>query len=232
MAPLATQGLIEPVVPGFCRDRNCGARSAAAIYRGLTGWWPAEVSIHADDDFDTHVFASLIAVAVAEGGAVHLRLGVSVSELRRLIDRRFPGAPALIRPDEGDASAGEDDEVAMVRDLLLAYRTEEGDDGRLLAAMIARRALEPNHLWEDLGLRDRGELSRLLMRHFRALAVMNVRNMRWKRFFYRTMCETDGFVMCATPVCSACADFESCFGEETGESRLARARRDAAAPLS
>lgn len=231
MAPAASPVHAGPVPPGFCRDAACGARSAAAIYRGLTGWWPAEVSIHDDDDFDAHVFASLIAVAASEGGAVHLRLGLSAAELRRLVARRFPGATILLRPDDGDA-VPHDDEVAMVHDLLRAYASRDDEDARWLAAMVARRAVEPNHLWEDLGLRDRGELTRLLQRHFGALAAKNTRNMRWKRFFYRTMCETDGFVMCATPVCSHCADFEACFGEETGESRLARARRDAVPPLS
>lgn len=231
MEPSVLSALSTRVEPGFCRDVRCGARSAAAIYRGLTGWWPTEASIDADDDFDTHVFASLIAVAAAEGGPIHLRLGLAAAELRRLLDRRFPGAFVLFRLDEAELPPC-DDEVAMVRDLLLAARTIDDDDSRWLAAAIARRAVEPNHLWEDLGLRDRTELTRLLVRHFGTLARRNVRNMRWKRFFYRMMCETDGFVMCATPVCSACADFDACFGEETGESRLARARRDAGAPLS
>lgn len=113
----------------------------------------------------------------------------------------------------------------MVCDLLLAHRSTPGREGRWLAAMIARRAVEPNHLWEDLGLRDRGELSRLLGRHFAPLAARNTRNMRWKRFFYRTLCESDGLVMCSTPVCSSCGDFELCFGQEDGEGRLAYTRR-------
>jgi nitrogen fixation protein NifQ len=91
--------------------------------------------------------------------------------------------------------------------------------------MVARRALETNHLWEDLGLRNRGELSRLLTRHFAPLAERNTRNMRWKRFFYRQLCEDDGFLMCATPVCTDCPDFDLCFGEESGESRLAQRNR-------
>lgn len=82
---------------------------------------------------------------------------------------------------------------------------------------------------EDLGLRNRGELSRLLMRHFAPLATQNTRNMRWKRFFYRKLCEADGMVLCTTPVCTDCTDFDLCFGEESGESRLARTRRGGAA---
>ena len=92
--------------------------------------------------------------------------------------------------------------------------------------MVARRAMEPNHLWEDLGLRDRSELSRLLMRHFAPLARDNTRNMRWKRFFYRKLCEDDGVVMCSTPVCAQCGDFAECFGDESGESRMADRRRE------
>jgi len=38
--------------------------------------------------------------------------------------------------------AREDDEIAMVRDLLLAHRSTPGHDSRWLAAMIARRAME------------------------------------------------------------------------------------------
>jgi nitrogen fixation protein NifQ len=114
----------------------------------------------------------------------------------------------------------------MVRDLLLAHRSSEGDAGRWLAAMIARRSMEPNHLWEDLGLRDRSELTRLLTRHFGPVAVRNTRNMRWKRFFYRMLCEDDGLVMCSTPVCTNCNDFSLCFGDESGESRMAERRRE------
>jgi nitrogen fixation protein NifQ len=39
------------------------------------------------------------------------------------------------------------------------------------------------------------------------------------------LCETDGMAMCTAPVSTHCAEFEHCFGEETGESRLARTRR-------
>ena len=50
--------------------------------------------------------------------------------------------------------------------------------------------------------------------------------MRWKRFFYRMLCENDGLVMCSTPVCTNCSDFDLCFGDESGESRMAERRRE------
>jgi len=205
-------------------DRRRG-EGGPAIYRALTGHEPADAVIDDDRDFDRHVLASLIAVAAAEDGAVDQRLGLAPADFSALIERWFPAQRGRFTAGPGRRGGPEDDEVAMVRELLLAKRSTAGPDGAWLAAMIARRAVEPNHLWEDLGLRDRAELSRLMVRHFAPLAARNSRHMRWKRFFYRMLCEDDGFVMCTTPVCTECGDFELCFGEETGESRLARARR-------
>lgn len=219
--------------PGEWRSVEA-VEGAAAFYYVLTGVTPTAARIDSDGEFDAHVFACLVAVAwtEAQGADVARRLGLSPREFGELVARYFPQAAPLLLDRAGGLSGAPDDEVEMVRELLSTHRSRGGKEGTWLAAMIARRAVEPNHLWEDLGLRDRGELGRLLTRHFGSLAVRNTRNMRWKRFFYRVMCESDGFVMCATPVCSACGDFERCFGEETGESRLARARRDGAAPVA
>jgi nitrogen fixation protein NifQ len=46
--------------------------------------------------------------------------------------------------------------------------------------------------------------------------------MKWKKFFYRSLCELEGFVLCASPSCRECSDFHDCFGDESGESALAR----------
>ncbi len=93
-----------------------------------------------------------------------------------------------------------------------------------LAAMIARRAMRPNHLWQDLGLRNRGELSTLMGRHFTSLARRNVNDMKWKKFLYRMICRDEGFRLCTAPSCAECGDFAVCFGDESGESLLARNR--------
>ncbi len=85
--------------------------------------------------------------------------------------------------------------------------------------------MRPDHLWQDLGLFDRGELNRLLARHFPALHAGNTANMRWKKYFYRKLCEAEGFALCTAPSCTVCADFASCFGAEDGESRMALTRR-------
>ncbi|NPU67434.1 nitrogen fixation protein NifQ [Bradyrhizobium sp. 83012] len=211
----------------FDDDRRHHGRE---IYRLLAGVDPDDALIVDDAGFDRHVIACILAVSAMEHGTLAERAGLSTVELITLLAQLFPAAPidSSWLPINGAAAASEDDEIAMVRDLLAAQRSTDGDIGRWLAAMVARRAMEPNHLWEDLGLRERSELSRLLMRHFAPLASRNVRNMRWKRFFYRMLCEDDGFVMCTTPVCTQCNDFQLCFGEESGESRMAERRREVA----
>lgn len=199
-----------------------------ALYRMLTGCDPSDAAIDDDDSFDRHVLASILAVSAMETGSVAERAGLATSELTQLVAQWFPAAAGRLAAWSLPTGSVDDEEIAMVRDLLLAQRSSEGDAGRWLAAMIARRSMEPNHLWEDLGLRDRSELTRLLVRHFGPIATRNTRNMRWKRFFYRMLCEDDGFVMCTTPVCTQCKDFALCFGEESGESRMAERRRQVA----
>jgi nitrogen fixation protein NifQ len=201
------------------------SNSRSLAYRSLTGRSVADAAIVNDRDFDAHVFACLLAVAAMEEGMLGERLGLCGEDLTALVERWFPHVRSL-SACQVRGTDNEDDELVMVRDLLLAHRSTTGDDGRWLAAMVARRAMEPNHLWEDLGLRDRSELSRLLARHFAPLAARNTKNMRWKRFFYRTLCEADGVALCTTPVCTSCSDFDLCFGEESGESRLAYSRRE------
>ncbi|MFC0239221.1 nitrogen fixation protein NifQ [Rhodopseudomonas telluris] len=201
------------------------ASSPAVVYRALTGCLPAEAQIDDDRAFDRHVLASILSAAMTEPGPIIERCGLPADDFTALIVAQFPHVSVLLSVlalDEPEI----DDEAVMLRDLLLKHRSTTGEIGRWLAAMVARRAIEPEHLWEDLGLRNRAELSRLLTRHFAPLAQGNTRNMRWKRYFYRKLCEDDGLVMCSTPSCAQCNDFAECFGDESGESRMAARRRE------
>jgi nitrogen fixation protein NifQ len=214
------------------------ARSAAAIYGALLAAHEAGIvsergtgkgrpSAKVDGaGFDAHVFACVIAVAAAEaeetGSALAPRLGAGCDGLERVFARYFsPRAFLALGVPIGEAEACEEEE--MLAGLLRHHALTA--EGRILAGMIARRAMEADHLWQDLGLADRGELSRLLGRHFPALAAGNVSHMKWKKYFYRRLCEAEGFVLCSAPSCRACSDFEACFGDESGESRLAQRRR-------
>ncbi|MDR3374478.1 MAG: nitrogen fixation protein NifQ [Ancalomicrobiaceae bacterium] len=188
--------------------------------------WPA---LNEAAAFEIHVFASALAVGMTERDATGLTLrettGLTDEELTRLMVRAFP----LVQPASLIGEPGPDplvdEEEALVRDLLVDHRADARPATRFLAAIVARRAMRDDHLWQDLGLANRSELSRLLSTYFPRLAAGNTRNMRWKKYFYRTLCEAEGFSLCTAPSCSVCSDFVSCFGEEDGMSRLATARR-------
>ena len=209
--------------PASAAARDC-PDPGRATYRFLTGIDPEDATIETDHDFDAHILASILSLASTEEGSLSERVGLAPHEIDAMARRWFPHAHRILTGAAGNFV--EDEETALLRNLLRSYVSRKTEISGWLACLIARRALEPNHLWEDLGLRERSELTRMLHRHFGPLAERNINNMRWKRFFYRMLCEDDGFLMCATPVCTECNEFNECFGEESGESRLAQRRRD------
>jgi nitrogen fixation protein NifQ len=40
--------------------------------------------------------------------------------------------------------------------------------------------------------------------------------MKWKKFFYRQLCERAGVPICKSPHCAECCDRALCFGPEEG----------------
>ena len=181
----------------------------------------------ASEPFDGHVLACIFAAGISEckaGVSLTDTLGFSGSELRRNIARYFPGAQEQLEAFGLDGEPIVDDDERCVRELLLRFRTVPAQYTSLLSILIARRATRPNHLWQDLGLTNRGELSRLMQRHFSMLARRNTQDMKWKKFFFRMICRDEGYRLCVAPCCSECNDFNACFGDESGESLLARVR--------
>ena len=193
------------------------------IYSGLM-----EACALGCDAFDAHAVASMLAVSSADAGTgappQTASAGLSAVQFSVLIAQFFPKAAAwrLFGLSESvERNGGE----ACLLELLERCATSREPFEMLLAAMIARRAERPNHLWQDLGLRHRGELSELMARHFKPLALRNKADMKWKKFFYRLICADASFSLCAAPSCGECDDFAQCFGEETGMSLLASIRR-------
>jgi len=185
------------------------------------------------DPFDGHVLASIFAAAVEEvqaGGSFTNAIGIGGDVLRHNLDRYFPGTlPELEELGLDEEPLVKEDERCL-RELLWRFRAAPSRLNSLLSSLVSRRATRANHLWQDLGLANRNELSKLMQRHFTQLARRNSHDMKWKKFFYRMICREDGFSMCVAPSCSECSDFSGCFGDETGESLLARVRHRLEAP--
>lgn len=198
--------------------------SAEEAYRWLVG---ASASAPYDA-FDVHVVAAILALGIAEAGpdgrSIADGVGLERPALIELVAEMFPGALSVLESSVSDAAVAIDDEEQSLRDILAMYSAGASRLEGPLAAMIARRCTWPHHLWQDLGLRDRRELSQLMSRHFPRLVEKNKHDMKWKKFLYRMVCSSEGFVLCTAPVCSECDDFANCFGAEDGQSRLARAR--------
>jgi nitrogen fixation protein NifQ len=104
-----------------------------------------------------------------------------------------------------------DDEVEDVVALLMAHATYPGVLAQYLAQALAVACMGPNHLWQDLGLGDRAQLNALMQEHFSSLKALNVGNMRWKKFFYRKLCELAEIPICKSPHCEQCEDQPLCF---------------------
>lgn len=190
---------------------------AESIYAELL-WQGGRAHVPA---FDVHLVACILALSFFEserdGTSLAEATGLDGEELNELCHIAFPH---VCLPEAGTPVAGREEQA--LRDILWMNCAEASVYELLLCRLIARRCLRPNHLWQDLGLASRAELSMLMQQHFPRLAMKNKADMKWKKFFYRMMCSSEGFRLCAVPVCSDCDDFEACFGAEDGEALLAR----------
>ncbi|RJF86521.1 nitrogen fixation protein NifQ [Oleomonas cavernae] len=196
--------------------------------RDLYDWLMGAGGRPACEAFDAHVVASILSLSLEEALRDKVspgeRIGLGAAELLGLVDAVFPAArPQFERFPLAEVTLADDE--ACLRDFLFRHACEGDPLEAALAAMIARRAQRPNHLWQDLGLRNRRELSWLMERHFEPLSRKNAQDMKWKKFLYRMICRDEGYRLCTAPSCSECDDFETCFGTEDGESLMARSRR-------
>lgn len=142
-------------------------------------------------------------------------LGLDAVAFQALLARYFPAANDL--PELG-AEAGclalRADEYDDLLQLLLDHRSDGSDETGWLASAVSAACLGGNHLWQDLGLDNRQELSDLLKTRFSSLYARNTGNMKWKKFFYKQLCERAGVNACRAPSCRVCDDYRLCFGAE------------------
>ncbi len=106
------------------------------------------------------------------------------------------------------------DEYEDLIGLLLDHRSSIGPATEDVAFWVAAACLGDNHLWQDMKLNSRDELSDFMRTHFRPLFEKNARDMKWKKFFYKQICEREGFRLCKSPTCGGCVDYDKCFGPE------------------
>ncbi|WP_211238028.1 nitrogen fixation protein NifQ [Derxia gummosa] len=103
------------------------------------------------------------------------------------------------------------EEYADLLGLLLEDLVVAGEEGLALARWIAWSCMGEGHLWEDLGLPERPQLTRMMADCFPALRARNSQDMRWKKFFYKQLCDRAEVSVCRAPSCSVCSEYSVCF---------------------
>lgn len=189
--------------------------SAALAYRLLRHAAPG----HPDAAF----FATVIGKSLAHGDLA--RSGLAPDELEEVLTQLFPGArrspePALVDlPARLAAYAAQGlpdprpDFTLLLRTLLDAYGAPQCATTPFVTRVLVHACLRPDHLWRDLGLTGREDVTALLTRHYPRLVARNTRNLRWKQFLAYSACEHAGLPAAAAPGCAACEDHDVCYGD-------------------
>jgi nitrogen fixation protein NifQ len=188
-----------------------GSGAAAGAAERLHALLAAHAAGHGND----HAFACMIASLCTGGGALPDWLGLDPAAFRCLLAYHFPRLDLGDQPRVGrtPGEARNDERGELVR-LMLMDKAGESPSEVWMAHVVAAGCMASDHLWQDLGLWQRAELTALMRRNFPALAARNVKDMKWKRFLYKQLCEAEGIYICRAPSCEVCTDYHACFGPE------------------
>ncbi len=163
---------------------------------------------------DRHLLACLSVVMEEEGCPPESVFGLTSQQFISLWRHYFPDIDLDVDAPTVSSAVSIDPELVS---LLLSFIPDAEESanrlsGALLAHILAARASKPGHLWVAMGLFERAELGAAIRRHLPALFAANHQGMRWKRFFYKQICEQQGGMLCKSPVCGECSEYELCFG--------------------
>lgn len=166
---------------------------------------------HSNDD----LLACMLANWSNGMGALPVFMGLVPEQFHAMLAHHYPGfdVQELLQPQVqiDPERCSERNELLA---LLLQNRANESESENWIAGIVSTACMMQNHLWQDLGLWSRNDLTRLLQENFPALAARNDRNMKWKKFFYKQLCNAEGIDACRSPSCDVCVDFSECFGAE------------------
>lgn len=184
------------------------ARAAVAgvLRNALSG----ELNLYAATlGFDRHEFRALVAACLA-GAAPEREWEATAYALCA------SQAPALFAP---------------LAELLLAQRAPGLAErpARWLAHALAAAGFGSRHLWQDLGLSGRAEVSRLMWLCFPALARQNTADLKWKRFLFLALGKQLGQPDLIPPHCTRCDEHAACFGSPRVEDSFGNGAQGGAA---
>lgn len=141
------------------------------------------------------------------------QLGLSLTAYQKLLAQHFPAITLPALP-AATRILPEMPEKEDLFNLLMSYRNTMDEEAEWIATIIISGCSGNDHLWQDLGLWSRQELTQLLAFNFPKLAAKNDQNMKWKKFLYKQLCLQEKIYICRAPSCAACIDYDHCFGSE------------------
>lgn len=144
-------------------------------------------------------------------------LGLPQTELLAMLHHCFPELDpieAMPAPQYDHLLRQQPADLAALATLMLHHRSPsvEATQAYWLAQAISAACFGERHLWEDLGLGQRADVSRLLKHHFGSLYTRNTHNLRWKRFLFAELGALRGHGDLLPPGCADCDDKALCHG--------------------
>ncbi|MGZ5008272.1 MAG: nitrogen fixation protein NifQ [Methylobacter sp.] len=142
-------------------------------------------------------------------------MGLECGQFKDLTHRLFPG---ISIPDQAPSGSKLDFSRMLEKDdlvnLLMDFSNPDIIEIDWIVGVVVAGCLGGDHLWQDLGLWSRSQLSALLQYNFPELAAKNDKDMKWKKFLYKQLCEAEGLYLCRVPSCEICIDYAKCYGSE------------------
>jgi nitrogen fixation protein NifQ len=162
-----------------------------------------------------HVLASILASWQSGEGALTDWLGLDEKTFNEMLVYHFPGISSAIFNTSGEQLDVERfDERDELHQLLSVHCAGKSPSEHWMLEILINACQGMDHLWQDLGLWSRKDLSQLIQNNFPTLAVLNDKDMKWKKFLYKQLCIAEGIYTCRAPSCQVCADYADCFGPE------------------
>jgi nitrogen fixation protein NifQ len=142
-------------------------------------------------------------------------MGLEPGQFNALKEHFFPGCGL---PEQAPSGSKLDFNRMLEKDdlvnLLKQFSEPDNPETDWIISIIVAGCLGSDHLWQDLGLWARSQLSAMLQYNFPELAAKNDKDMKWKKFLYKQLCEAEGLYLCRAPSCNVCIDYSKCYGPE------------------
>jgi len=176
--------------------------------------WFATLMANAQGGVNASYLASMLTSWIEKRGVLPAFMGLTPESFAAMSERFFPGVEIPQRAELSDAWLDMMPEKPELEALFSSYAVDADPQRTWIASMLIASCGGHHHLWEDVGLFSRSDLTAMIRENFPRLAEKNDRDMKWKKFIYKQLCEREGIIACPAPTCDACADFSICFAPE------------------